>query len=228
MRGHGQSSPLKETYSVDGFACDLAGFLKQVGIYEPALIGWSMGGLISIQYCLDYPSNVKSLVLIATRGHKNPLMKSRILFQYFQSILGLFMAFTEPRKYDRTGASFALEKEKWVEKEIKRLLSPTAPDDVIDWIMAELAHHPWKDYLKVAKSLWDWDAGKSLRKMDVPTLIMVGKNDQLTPPRFARRLQTEIPNSKLIILENAGHYMAMERSELVNSEIIKFLEEVGY
>lgn len=65
IRGHGRSSRLEGAYSVDGFARDLEILLKKVGINETALIGWSMGGMISMHYCLQSPAKVKALTLIA-------------------------------------------------------------------------------------------------------------------------------------------------------------------
>lgn len=106
VRGHGQSSSLQRVYSVDGFARDLEILLEKVGIDEVALVGWSMEGIISLQYCLNHPSKVRALILIATRGHRNPSMKRRIMFQYFRARLSFLMGLASPRKYDRTAGNF--------------------------------------------------------------------------------------------------------------------------
>lgn len=228
VRGHGRSSALERAYSVEGFARDLEIFLQNVGVDECALIGWSMGGIISMQFCLDHPSLVKALILIATRGHWNPAMKPRILLQYFRSVLDLLMDFTRPRRYDRTGQSFALEKEKWIEKEAKKMLSPTAPREVVDWVMTDLMQNPRKNYLTIARSLWNWEAGDALKEINSPTLIMVGEDDLWTPPKFSHLMSSEIPNSRLMIVENTGHYLALERPELINAEMITFLKSLDY
>ena len=47
-------------------------------------------------------------------------------------------------------------------------------------------------------------------------------------PRFARLLDVKIPGSKMVVVEKVGHYMAMENPEVINSEIINFLEGLGY
>ena len=59
VRGQGQSSSPQRVYSVDGFARDLEILLEKVGIDEVALVGWSMEGIISLQYCLNHPSEGK-------------------------------------------------------------------------------------------------------------------------------------------------------------------------
>ena len=57
---------------------------------------------------------------------------------------------------------------------------------------------------------------------------MVGDRDNRTPPRFSRPLHFEILNSKLVIVEDAGQCVAFERPNVVNTEITKFLKDLGY
>jgi pimeloyl-ACP methyl ester carboxylesterase len=227
VRGHGRSSPLKAAYSVDGFTRDLESFLQKVEIDQAVLVGWSMGGIISMEYCLNHPSKVRALILIATRGHRNPQMKRRIMFQYLQARLSLIMDFTSPRKYDRAAEGFSGEQER-VKREVENMLSPITPREAFDWVMADLTNNPRENYFEVAKSIWTWEAGEELKRINVPTLIMVGEKDSRTPPRFSHLLHAEIPNSKLVIVENASHCLALERPQVVNEEIIKFLKSLGY
>jgi len=228
VRGHGQSTPLETIYSVEGFSRDLGTFLQRLGLEQFALVGWSMGGIIAMQYCLNRPSQAQALILIAARGHRNPSFKRRILFHYFQARLSLLADFTAPRKYDRVTERFPSQSAVWLRREVEKMLSPSTPREVLAWVMADLANNPRLNYFEVAKSIWDWEAGEELRKIKAPTLIMVGDKDSLTPPRFSRLLHAEIPNSKLVIVENGSHYAALERPEMVNREIIRFLQSTGY
>lgn len=227
VRGHGQSSPLQRAYSVDGFTRDLEILLQKVGLDEVVVVGWSMGGIISVQYCLSFPLKVRALILIATRGHRDPRMKRRIMFQYVQARLSLLMDLASPRKYDRAARRFPGETER-VEREVKSMLSPTTPKEVFDWVMADLIKNPRNNYFEVAKSLWNWGVREELRRVNVPTLIMVGENDNRTPPGFSRLIYELIPDSKLVIVDDAGHCLALERPDVVNAEIINFLRSIGY
>lgn len=219
VRGHGQSSPLEKPDSIDSFARDLDILLQKVGADEVALVGWSMGGIISTQYYLDTPSRVRALVLIATRGHRNPKMKLRVWLQYLQARLSLMMDFAGYQE---------VIYEDQVEKEIRSMLSPATPKEVIDWIMTDLANNPRRDFFEVAKSLWNWGVEERLSTINVPTLIMVGEEDNRTPPQFSHILHEKIPNSKLVIVENCGHYLLLERPDIVNTEILGFLKDAGY
>lgn len=68
------------------------------------------------------------------------------------------------------------------------------------------------------------DTRGRLGQVRVPTLILVGKNDELTPPRMARELEAEIPDSKLLILESGGHGLYWEVPQLFNQTVIGFLK----
>jgi len=227
VRGHGKSSPLKGPYSVDGFLKDLDTLLREEEIDQTALVGWSLGGMISIAYGLKHPSEVKALVLIATRGHRNPKIKRSIILKYLQARLSLLTDFTAPRKYDRAAERFPGRGRDWPEGEVRRMLAPTAPKEVHDWVIADLRQNPNKNYFEVAKSFWNWEAGEALKRIQIPTLIMVGDQDTRTPPRFSRLLHDKIPHSKLIIVENAGHCLPLERPDRVTAEIMDFLKSLN-
>lgn len=237
VRGHGRSTPLDGAYSVRGFVRDLDMLFEEVGVEKAVLVGWSMGGLISLQYCMDHPSKVAALILIATRGTRNPKMKRRIRFQYLQARLRLMADLSFPRVlYDegdqepepRQDQAEAGGKQDWVEREVRGMLSPGASREVFDWVTRDIRENPRTNYFEVAKSIWDWDGTDGLGKIGVPTLIMVGALDDRTAPRLSRTLHAMIPGSKLVIVEGAGHCLTLERPDLVNTEILKFLHEASY
>ena len=220
VRGHGQSSLLEKPDSVDSFAGDLETLLQKVGADEVTLIGWSMGCSISMQYYLNNPSRVKALVLIATRGgHQNWRLKLRVWLQHIQTQLNLMMDFAGYQ-----GSTYQDQ----VQREVRSMLSPATPKEVVEWVITDLADNPRRNFFEVAKSLWNWKPGERLATINVPTLIMVGREDNRTPPEFSHRLHATIPNSKLVIVENCGHCVLLERPDIVNTEIIRFLKDAGY
>jgi pimeloyl-ACP methyl ester carboxylesterase len=224
VRGHGQSSDLRGAYSLEGFGQDLKVLFRTEGIDEAAIVGWSMGGLISLEFCRQFPSMVKALILIATGSRPRLLMR-----QYLRSILCLLTDFSAPRKFDRTGKTFRARKKIWVEEEVKKMLSPTAPKEVFHWVVTEVGLHQRENFFEVARSFSKWEAREALKDaIKVPTLIMVGENDRLTPPRLARLIHESIPGSRLVIVEGTGHYLPLERPDVVNSEILRFLNSLGY
>jgi proline-specific peptidase len=227
VRGHGQSTPLRDVFSVEGFTKDLEIFLQRLQIDETVLIGWSMGGIIAMQHCLDHPTKVKALILIATSGHRIPGLKLRIYSHYLQALLSLLMDFAQPRKYDRSAQQFP-QQNLWLEHQVRNMLSPLASKEVFDWVLTDIRDNPRENFFTVIKSLWNWEAGNKLRQIKVPTLIMAGQDDTLAPPRFSQMLHDTIPNSTLRIIENTSHYLVLERPDVVNAEILKFLKGIGY
>lgn len=154
-------------------------------------------------------------------------MKRRILFQYLQAQLSLLMDLTSPREYDRAAERFPGEEER-VKREVKKMLSPSTPKEVSDWVLVDLIKNPRTNYFEVARSIQDWEGGEELRRITTPTLIMVGQKDDRTPPRFSHILHGDMPNSRLVVVEDAGHCLALERPEVVNAEIIRFLKSLDY
>ena len=226
-----EAQALKSLYRLhlvaDDFSNDLHILMQHVRIKAPVLIGWSMGAMIAMQSCLNFPSSAKALILIATSGHGVPGLKFRVYINYLQSLLNLLADFSQPRKFDRTAQQFPRQNA-WFELQTRKMLSPKASKEVFDWVLRDIRENPRENYFKVIKSVWNWKAGDNLRRIKVPTLIMAGANDTLVPARFSRMLHDIIPNSRLCVVENAGHYLILEQPKQVNAEIIKFLESIKY
>jgi pimeloyl-ACP methyl ester carboxylesterase len=181
-----------------------------------------------MQYCLDHPSDIKALVLIATQGHKNPRLKLRFILYFLQAQLSLLMDFTQPRKYDRSTRKFPSHNGELLERQVRNMLSPNTPGEVLDWIIADITNNPRTNYWEIIRSVWNWDAGEYLKQIKVPALILVGDKDSLTPPRLSHLLHATIPRSRLVIVEGASHYLTLEHPQRVNTEILNFLNEIAY
>jgi 3-oxoadipate enol-lactonase len=228
LRGHGRSTPLDSTYSVAGFTADVETFLRQLAIDEAVFIGWSLGGSICLQYCLNFPEKVKGLILIATRAHLNFKLKLRTRLVYLQARLSLMMALSQPRKYEREAQCFPGPGHHLIQRQLEDMLSPTVSKEIFAWIKQDLIEHPQNNYFEVFKSFWNWEAGAALAQIHAPVLLMAGKNDSWAPPYCAALIQREITNSRLVALEDAGHCLALEKPEKVNAEILRFLNDIGY
>ena len=63
-------------------------------------------------------------------------------------------------------------------------------------------------------------------KIDIPTLILVGEKDKLTPPSMALKIHKLIKNSKFSIIEDAGHLINIEKPEAFNHKVLYFLKTV--
>ncbi len=71
------------------------------------------------------------------------------------------------------------------------------------------------------------DTRNQLQQIKIPTLILVGKDDELTPLNMAQELSSEIPDSKLLIFEQGGHGLYWEVPELFNESVLDFIKKYG-
>jgi pimeloyl-ACP methyl ester carboxylesterase len=69
------------------------------------------------------------------------------------------------------------------------------------------------------------DSTPLLSKIECPTLIIVGENDTLTPPALSRDMQRAIPGAELVTIDGAGHLASLERPDLFNAAVARFLDQ---
>ena len=67
------------------------------------------------------------------------------------------------------------------------------------------------------------DSRRAVSRIDIPTLIVAGKDDELTPPTMAKELETGIPSAKLALFEQGGHGLYWEVPQLFNKTVLAFL-----
>lgn len=80
-------------------------------------------------------------------------------------------------------------------------------------------------YLNDLKSCDRFDIRDNLHRISKPTLIICGSEDSLTPVKYSRFLEENLPQSRLEIINGAGHMVMLEKPEAVNRAIINFFEE---
>lgn len=80
-----------------------------------------------------------------------------------------------------------------------------------------------KAFERQVKANISTDTRGRLHQLDVPTLIMVGKDDELTPLTMAKDLESEFPNAELLVFEQGGHGLYWELPQLFNRAVLDFL-----
>jgi pimeloyl-ACP methyl ester carboxylesterase len=116
----------------------------------------------------------------------------------------------------------------YAEDSVEKLFSKTSKagkKQVVSGIEGTILHTPVETIVNTLMAL----AGRSetcssLHLIKVPVLIMVGAEDQVTPPASAQKMHELIPNSELQILEKAGHVSNLEAAEIFNSHLQSFLK----
>jgi pimeloyl-ACP methyl ester carboxylesterase len=159
-----------------------------------------MGGAISILYTLKHPTEVEALILVGT-GAK--LGVSPAIFDALSS------------NYER-GISVDMAQLTFSNKTDKR---------IIDEETSEMLKCPQDIAIADFKACNDFDVRESISRIEVPTLVIVGDEDKLTPVKWSEYLHGRIKNSRIGVVKAAGHMVMVEKPEHVNELIVSFLRE---
>jgi pimeloyl-ACP methyl ester carboxylesterase len=202
---------------------DLHDLIASVSDEPAAVVGWSMGVQVALEFAWRAPERVSELVLISG-AHGRPMANLRVPFAG-----RLLPALIERlRPYHRLGervvarASHSRAVAELVRR--MRLVSPRLTTDEILELAREFTSLDLDVYLRTLAALELHDAAPGLRALRLRTLVVAGARDPLFSPRLARRLCDEIPRSELYVVPDATHYAPLEFPELVNARIQHFLE----
>lgn len=173
-------------------------FLEHMYPGQPViLLGHSMGGAIAQQMALSYPQQLKGIILLTT-GAK----------------LGTRPEFLE-----------ALRRGEYDPQQTRNAFSPHTDPAIIESVIARRANTPveviYQDFLNCNA----FDLREDIRNIRVPTLIIAGEDDVLTPPMFSTFMAERIPGAELVILEKAGHYVPAEQPETFEQLIRNFYNQ---
>ncbi|WP_134702450.1 alpha/beta fold hydrolase [Ammoniphilus sp. YIM 78166] len=206
--GYGASSdPQYELRSFCQFADILKGFLEKLPYQSVNLLGHSMGAAIAIDFCHRYPSQVKSLIISdATRG-----------------AAALDQEENEKRLKNRLNSIETLDPQEIAKRRVKELLAPQASDEVrreAERIMAQVRP---AGYRSVAYSLYHVNQMDLLSAISIPTLVICGELDKVTPVSESRIFHESMPQSEFVIIPETGHLCYQEDSATFNRHILNFL-----
>jgi triacylglycerol lipase len=187
LPGYGKSDKPRADYSIEYHAAALNDFIDALGADKVALVGNSMGGWISAITALNHPEKVSHLILVDSAGLRSDKFPSINLNPATKEdertlLLALFV-----------NKSFVTEKMVNDQWEYRKDMRPT--------VRATL------ESLKTKLPFLD----DRLKNIKVPTLIIWGRDDTLTPFDYAERLAKGIPGSKLVVIDNTGHIPQVEK-----------------
>jgi pimeloyl-ACP methyl ester carboxylesterase len=211
LAGFGGSDPPADPYAqtVEAYADDVAALVDHVGIAPVALIGLSMGGYVAFSVLRRRPDIVGALVLADTRpGADAPANREQRTAQQHHLAGGGDTASLVDRLADALVGTSSTRREETLET-ARRL---AAANPVSGWIAA----------LEAMKRRPDVTA--ELGAIDVPTLVLVGEQDAITPPDVAVSMQNAIPGADLVVLPDAGHLSNLENPVSFTAALEAFLK----
>lgn len=209
VRGHGESEIGSGQYTIELFVDDLIGLMDHLKIHKAIIAGLSMGGYITLRAYEKYPERFLGIILCDTKSEADTnegKIKRAEAAQYLTAN-GL-------RQYAEDYVKNVFAPESLVSKNdavklIQSIIEKTSPTSIIGTLIALSART---------------DTTHVLPKISVPTLILVGEKDMVTPPAASQSMKEKIPNAQLQILPAAAHMSNLENTELFNKHLVEFVK----
>jgi 3-oxoadipate enol-lactonase len=208
-RGYGASDDYEGPLDFGDFARDLARVLDHFRASRAHLVGLSMGGTIAIDFYSRYPERVATLTICDSLGfnHFTPEQRREFVRLRQEPLL----AGKEPKDIAPVVA--------------ETLIGKSARPGSFERLVASMSALHKQSYLKTIAGAGNYPRSFELEKIAVPTHIVVGDEDRLTPPEMSRQMAERIPGARLTVIEGAGHLSNIEQPEKFNRAVLAFLIE---
>ena len=213
FRGVGDSGapPGADGYSLTRYADDLVAVLEAVGVRQAVLCGLSMGGYVIFELLRRHPERVKALILADTKPEPDSTEAKRGREELTQVA-------------QRDGQDAVIE------RLLPRLLAAAtqATQPEVAGQVREMAHR-WSvpGLVGALRTLRDRpDSTDTLRDVRVPTLVLVGSEDQIAPPDTARAMAQLIPGAQCHVVPAAGHLAPLEQPLATSRVVADFLRAI--
>lgn len=211
VRGHGQSDVGDGQYSIEFFVDDFMALLDHLVISRAVVCGLSMGGYIALRAFERHPDRSKGLILCDTRSEADP-NEGRV--KRSASIKAVKTDGVDAFAEGFVKAVFAEETFRTnpgAIEMIKKQIRANSPIGIAGTLLALASRTDTTDVLP---------------RINVPTLILVGEHDKITPPSASQAMKDKIKNSELHILKHAAHMSNIENADEFNSHVTGFLKNI--
>lgn len=206
IRGHGQTQATEGPYSLEQLADDVHGLLQHLGVTRTHWIGLSLGGMIGQVFAIRYPHFIDHAVIADSTGKAAPnaatMWADRAALARTQGMTALAQPtlsrwFTDPY----------------------RVKNPT--------VMAKIGHMiettSLAGYAGCCAAIGVINNHEGLQQLQTPALILVGDQDQATPPAASEQIHKHWPDSSYVVLKDAAHLSNVEQAQTFNDAVMKFL-----
>ena len=210
-RGVGSTDDPGGAFTTADLADDAVALLRSLEIPRVDVLGAFMGGMAAQELALRNADAVDRIVLVGT--YARPDAKRRLLLQLWRS-LAMADASIETMVHERllwTLQDATLEQTDLIEAMVSFFTKDGAP------LTREL-------FARQCDACLGHDTADRLHQIQRKTLVICGRNDQLTPPKFHRDLADEIPEATLVTIAHGAHLVMAESAERFNAAVLKFLE----
>jgi pimeloyl-ACP methyl ester carboxylesterase len=211
LRGHGETTATDEPATMEEMARDVAALLDELQIKRPVLGGLSMGGYVALAFHRLFPRRVRALVLADTRPQADTEEGKRVREETARRALAEGMSIIADAMMPKLLAHTTHMKEPEKVERVREMILTTNPVGAAAALRGMALRR---------------DQTSHLVNILQPALIVVGSEDQITPPADAETMRRGIGGSRLAVIEGAGHVSNIERPEEFNRVLTKFLRDI--
>lgn len=210
-RGAGRSDKPHGVYSLEQMADDAVAVLDHAGVETAHVVGASMGGAITQILAVKYPERTRSITLACTAGRNHP-WREELLASWRDNAL------------ERGIGSMGHDAARWVigPRSFRRLLP------AIGWLGPLALGRPSHAFAAQCDAILSASDSHQelidlLPTIEVPTLVLVGNQDILTPRGDSEDLAATIPTAELVVISGAAHGFMVEHASTFNRVLLEFL-----
>lgn len=207
-RGHGDSPVPPGPYAIDDLGRDILVLLDRLGIERFSFCGLSVGGAVGIWLASEVPERVERLVLCCTAAR-----------------------FAPPEQWDERAKTVRADGVGAIaDAVLKRWFTPPFREshpEVVEWAGGMLRNMPAEGYAGCCEAIRDADLSSRLGAIRAPTLVVAGADDPVAPPEEAELIRDSIPDTRLVVVEQAAHLANVEQPEAVTRAVLEHLEPVA-
>lgn len=208
--GFGQSDKPLTTYHSGVFAGFLAGFMKAIGVPRATIIGQSMGAGVALHLAIHHPHMVERLVLVNGGNYRTASDPPPVPPNWHDRQIANAGTLEESREYlQKLYYHHAFVTDELVEQNLILRLKSAYTIETMQTANARGLGAVTEE---------------EVRGINVPTLLVWGTNDRLSPVANADKLNAAIKNSRKVLIDRAGHYPFLEQAEKFNQIVLEFLK----
>lgn len=203
LPGHGKSEG-RGQQAIEAYAESIIEWMHAIKLRQAIFIGHSMGGAIALSLGLQYPDLVIGLGLVGS---------------------GARLKIT-PALLDISGREESFSST--VETIIEWAFDPHADPGLVELATKRMAEIRPSVLHSDFVACNTFNVLNEIKQLGIPTFMLCGENDRLTPPRYSQYLADNIPNSEIVIIPEAGHMVQLEKPDQVANAIADFVSKVPY
>lgn len=211
LRGFGESDSAGNLATMGRMADDVAALMDQLEIEQAVIGGLSMGGYVALAFARQYPARVRALVLADTRAQADTEEGKQTRAQQAEKALSEGMAGIADAMLPKLLTPDTVSKRPELVKRVRDMMLKTKPEGAAAALMGMAQRD---------------DQSEFISSIEVPTLIAVGREDAITPVADSEAMHAKIAESRLVVIENAGHVSNLEQTEQFNDALHKFLSSI--